>query len=253
MNPIKSKKRKLAESNSFSKSDPKKILCSASSFNVKEAYNSIRTNLLFIQQGEKCPVFVVTSPTANNGKTINAINLAVSFAQMGKRTLLIDSDMRNPTMHRMFSIPVKNGLSEILAGMTDNISVSKTGIENLSVLTAGKIPPNPAELLSSDRMDKLLDFVREHYDCVFIDTPPINIVTDSTLFAQKVTGYILIIKADTTNITDVKTTVSNLEQIEANILGFILNDINSDKKKYYSYYRKYSYNYNYKYSYGYRK
>ncbi|MBQ9531658.1 MAG: CpsD/CapB family tyrosine-protein kinase [Eubacterium sp.] len=250
MKPL-SKKKRLQEKNVFSKSDPKKILCSSSSFNVKEAYNSIRTNLLFIQQGEKCPVFVVTSPTANNGKTINTINLAVSFAQMGKKTLLIDSDMRNPTMHRMFSIPVKNGLSEILAGMTDNISVSKTGIENLSVLTAGKIPPNPAELLSSNRMDKLLDFVREHYDCVFIDTPPINIVTDSTLFAQKVTGYILIVKADTTNITDVKTTVSNLEQIEANILGFVLNDINSDKKKYYSYYRKY--NYNYKYSYGYKK
>ena len=244
-------KRKFAESNAFSKSDPKKILCKDSSFNVKEAYNSIRTNLLFIQQGEKCPVFVITSPTANNGKTINAINLAVSFAQMGKKTLLIDSDMRNPTMHRMFSIPAKNGLSEILAGLTDNISVSKTGIENLSVLTAGKIPPNPAELLSSNRMDKLLDFVREHYDCVFIDTPPINIVTDSTLFAQKVTGYILIVKTDTTNINEVKSTVSNLEQIEANILGFILNDATSDKKKYYSYYRKY--NYSYKYGYGSKK
>jgi len=244
-------KRKLAENNAFSKSDPKKILCKDSSFNVKEAYNSIRTNLLFIQQGEKCPVFVITSPTANNGKTINAINLAVSFAQMGKKTLLIDSDMRNPTMHRMFSIPAKNGLSEILAGLTDNISVSKTGIENLSVLTAGKIPPNPAELLSSNRMDKLLDFVREHYDCVFIDTPPINIVTDSTLFAQKVTGYILIVKTDTTNINEVKATVSNLEQIEANILGFILNDVTSDKKKYYTYYRKY--NYSYKYGYGSKK
>ncbi|MBR2100529.1 MAG: CpsD/CapB family tyrosine-protein kinase [Eubacterium sp.] len=248
---LKSKRRKLEESNSFSKSDPKKILCADSSFNVKEAYNSIRTNLLFSQQGEKCPVFVITSPTANNGKTINTINLAVSFAQMGKKTLLIDSDMRNPTMHRMFSIPVKNGLSEILAGLTDNISVSKTGIENLSVLTAGKIPPNPAELLSSSRMDKLLDFVREHYDYVFIDTPPINIVTDSTLFAQKVTGYILIVKSDTTNITDVKATVSGLEQIEANILGFILNDVNSDRKKYYSYYRKY--NYSYKYGYGNKK
>ena len=252
---LKSKKKKLDESNGFSKADPKKILCSASSFNVKEAYNSIRTNLLFIQQGEKCPVFVITSPTANNGKTINTINLAVSFAQMGKKTLVIDSDMRNPTMHRMFSIPVKNGLSEILAGLTDNISVSKTGIENLSVLTAGKIPPNPTELLSSNRMDKLLDFVREHYDCVFIDTPPANLVTDSTLFAQKVTGYVLIIKTDSTNIGDVKATVSNLEHIDANILGFILNDVNSDRKKYYSYYRKYSYSYGnrYGYGYGYRK
>lgn len=248
-NKRRKERKKLAENNGFSKTDQKKILCTDSAFAVKEAYNAIRTNLLFTQQGEKCPIFVVTSPTANNGKTINSINLAVSFAQMGKRTLLIDSDMRNPTIHRMFSIPVKNGLSEILAGLTDNISVSKTDIENLSVLTAGKIPPNPAELLSSSRMDKLLDFVKDHYDCVFVDTPPINLVTDSTVFAQKVTGYILVIKTDTTNTHDVKTTVNNLQQIDANILGFVLNDVNSEKKKYYSYYRRYNYNYNYHYNY----
>lgn len=252
INKRRNEKRKLAENNGFSKSDPKKILCQNSPFAVKEAYNAIRTNLLFTQQGEKCPIFVVTSPTANNGKTINSINLAVSFAQMGKRTLLIDADMRNPTIHRMFSISVKNGLSEILAGLTDNISVSKTDVENLSVLTAGKIPPNPAELLSSARMDKLLEFVKEHYDCVFIDTPPINLVTDSTIFAQKVTGYIVIVKTDTTNTHDVKTTVTNIEQIDGNILGFILNDVNSEKKKYYSYYRKYNYNYSYNYNYKYK-
>lgn len=252
INKRRNERRKLAENNGFSKSEPKKILCQNSPFAVKEAYNAIRTNLLFTQQGEKCPIFVVTSPTANNGKTINSINLAVSFAQMGKRTLLIDADMRNPTIHRMFSISVKNGLSEILAGLTDNISVSKTDVENLSVLTAGKIPPNPAELLSSARMDKLLEFVKEHYDCVFIDTPPINLVTDSTIFAQKVTGYIVIVKTDTTNTHDVKTTVTNIEQIDGNILGFILNDVNSEKKKYYSYYRKYNYNYSYNYNYKYR-
>ena len=172
---------------------------------------------------------------------------------MGKKTLLIDSDMRNPTIHRLFSISVKNGLSEILAGLTDNISVSKTDVENLSVLTAGKIPPNPTELLSSTRMDKLLEFVKEHYDCVFIDTPPINIVTDSTVFARKVTGYILIIKTDTTNINDVKTTIGNLESIGGNILGFVLNDVTSEKKKYYSYYRRYNYNYKYSYNYNYDK
>ena len=101
-------------------------------------------------------------------------------------------------------------------------------------------------------MDKLLDFVKEHYDCVFIDTPPINIVTDATVFAQKATGYILIVKTDTTNVPELKTTVSTLQGINANILGFILNDANSEKKKYYSYYRKYSrsYSYNYKYAYG---
>lgn len=248
-------RKRLAETNRFNKADSKKILRSNSPFAVKEAYNAIRTNLMFTQQGEKCPIFVVTSPTANNGKTINSINLAISFAQMGKKTLLIDADMRNPTIHRMFSISAKNGLSEILAGITDNISVSKTDIENLSVLTAGKIPPNPAELLASSRMDKLLDFVKEHYDCVFIDTPPVNIVTDSTLFAQKVTGYIIIVKTDTTNTHDVRSVVSNLTNINANILGFILNDVNSEKKKYYSYYKRnynynYSYNYDYNYNYG---
>ncbi|MBR6392312.1 MAG: CpsD/CapB family tyrosine-protein kinase [Eubacterium sp.] len=245
-------KRKARDmSKGFNNNDSKKILSADSSFSAKEAYNAIRTNLLFTQKGEKCPIFVISSPTANNGKTINSINLAISFAQIGKRTLLIDADMRNPTVHRLFSISVKNGLSEILAGLTDNISVSKTDIENLSILTAGKIPPNPTELLASSRMDKLLEFVRAHYDVVFVDTPPINIVTDCTVFAQKVTGYVFIIKTDTTNSIDVKTAVNNLKQIGGNIIGFIINDVNSQKKKYYSYYRKYNYNYNYNYNYGY--
>ena len=243
---------KKSGTNSIHTTDSTKLLTAASTFAVKEAYNSIRTNLLFTQQGEKCPIFVVTSPTANNGKTINSANLAINFAQMGKKTLVIDADMRNPSLHKLFSLSSRNGLSEILAGLTDNITVTKTDIENLSVLTSGKIPPNPTELLSSPRMDKLLDFVKEHYDCVFIDTPPVNIVTDATVFSQKATGYVIIVKTDTTNIPELKTTVSTLQGINANILGFILNDANSEKKKYYSYYRKYSrnYSYNYKYSYG---
>lgn len=243
--------RKEQKPNSFKLTDPKKILGPNSSFAVKEAYNSIRTNLLFSQHGEKCPVFVVTSPTANNGKTINSVNLAVSFAQMGKKTLLIDGDMRNPTIHRMFSQTAKNGLSEILAGLTDSITVSKTDIDNLSILTSGKIPPNPAELLASPRMDKLLDFVKEHYDYVFIDTPPINLVTDATVFAQKATGYVVIIKTDVTRTPELRNTVSIIENIGGNILGFLINDANSAKKKYYSYYRRYSYNYNYRYNYNY--
>lgn len=245
-------KRNKKNNESLHITDPAKLLKGNSSFAIKEAYNAIRTNLMFTQHGDKCPIFVITSPTANNGKTINSANLAISFAQMGKKTLIIDSDMRNPSLHKLFGLSSKNGLSEILAGLTDNISVSKTDIENLSVLTAGKIPPNPAELLASERMDKLLDFVREHYDCVFIDTPPVNLVTDATVFAQKTTGYILIIKTDTTKLPELKVTVNTLETLNSSILGFIINDINSNKKKYYSYYRKYSkyYAYNYKYSYS---
>ena len=148
--------KKNPDEHGFSRNDQKKMLAADTPFVIKEAYNTIRTSLLFTQKGESCPVFVVTSPDANNGKTINTINLAISFAQMGKRTLIIDSDMRNPTVHRMFNIPVTNGLSEILAGLTDNITVSKTNVENLSILSSGKIPPNPAELLASSRMDLLL-------------------------------------------------------------------------------------------------
>lgn len=252
------KKKKESKATAFSREDQKKILCADSPFVVKEAYNSIRTNLLFTQQGEKCPIFVVSSPTANNGKSINTINMAISFSQMGKRTLLIDADMRNPTVHRLFSIPVKNGLSEILAGLTDSITVTKTDIENLSVLTAGKIPPNPAELLSSTRMDKLLEFVKAHYDCVLIDTPPVNLVTDSTAFATKATGYIIIVKLETTDMQEVKMTVNSLRHINAPIVGFIANDANASGKRYSSYYKrsyyrsKYSYNYSYDYSYNYR-
>ena len=247
----KKKKSELNTGTVFSREDPKKMLCPESPFVVKEAYSSIRTNLMFTQQGEACPIFIITSPTANNGKTINSINLAISFAQMGKRTLLIDADMRNPTIHRMFSIPVKNGLSEILAGLTDNITVTKTEIENLSILTSGKIPPNPTELLASPRMDKLLSFVKEHYDCVFIDTPPVNLVTDATVFAQKSTGYVLIVKANVSDTTDIKTALSNIKGIDGNVLGIILNDISSSRHKYYSYYRRYDYKYKYSYGYGY--
>ena len=253
---FKKKKKASSKKTGFSKDDQKKMLCAASPFPVKEAYNSIRTNLLFSQQGEKCPVFVITSPTANNGKSINVTNMAISFAQMGKRTLLIDGDMRNPTIHRMFSIPVKNGLSEILAGLTDNITVSRTDIDNLSVLTAGKVPPNPTELLSCSRMDKLLDFVRSHYDCVFIDTPPINLVTDATAFATKATGYVIVVKSETTDVQDVKETVNSLSKLSANIIGFLLNDVNASGKRYNAYYKrgyrsKYSYKYGYNYNYSY--
>lgn len=254
----KKKAKPVNKASNFSREDQKKILAANSPFLVKEAYNAIRTNLLFSQRSEKCPVFVVSSPTANNGKSINAINMSISFAQMGKRTLLIDADMRNPTIHRMFSIPVKNGLSEILADLTDSITVSKTDIENLSVLTAGKIPPNPAELLSCERMDKLLSFVKAHYDCVIVDTPPVNLVTDSTVFASKATGYIIVVKTETTDLAEVRTTVSSLDQIGGKIIGFVVNDATASSKRFSSYYKKsygykygYRYKYNYKYNYNY--
>ena len=100
-------------------------------------------------------------------------------------------------------------------------------------------------------MDKLLEFVKEHYDCVFIDTPPVNLVTDATVFAQKTTGYILIVKANVSDNSDVKLAVNSLDNIGGNILGFVLNDVTSGRNRYYSYYKKYDYKYKYSYGYGY--
>ena len=133
------KKNKNAANRSLSSNDPSKLLNTNSVFAVKEAYNSIRTNLLFTQQGEKCPIFVITSPTANNGKTINSANLAISFAQMGKRTLIIDADMRNPSLHKLFSLSSRNGLSEILADIKSGKLDIDMSAEDIHTFVEGEL------------------------------------------------------------------------------------------------------------------
>lgn len=233
----------------FRRSDIKKMLNDNSPFAIKEAYNSVRTNLMFTNRGESCPVFVVTSAMPNDGKTINCINLAISFAQMGKRTLIIDADMRNPTVHQIFYLPLQDGISEILAGMVSTVNIKPTEFENLSVLTAGKIPPNPAELLSSEKMDVLLKFVKGRYDYIFIDTPPVEVVTDASVLSKKVTGFVLVVRSGSTELPVVKHAVSTLEQVESNIVGFMLNDINPKNQWYYKrYHNHYKYDYDYTYS-----
>lgn len=230
----------------FNKRDALKILTNESPFAVKEAYSSIRTNVMFTNMGEKCPVYVLTSPLPNDGKTINCINLAVSFAMTGKRTLLIDADMRNPTMHHFFCAPLENGVSEILAGLVSSINFESTNFPSLKFLNAGKIPPNPAELLSSSRLDKLIEIAQENFDYVFIDTPPVCVVTDASILSKKVTGFICIIKNGTSDIRLVKQVVGTLEQVGANIVGFLLNDVNPKKHPLYKGYaagKKYDYGY----------
>lgn len=231
----------------FKKNDTKKILKNESPFAVKEAYNSIRTNIMFTNMGQKCPVLVISSPLPNDGKTINCINLAVSFAQMGKKTLLIDADLRNPTMHHFFESSLDNGVSEILVGFETNVHFETTNYPDLKYLNAGKLPPNPAVLLGNGRLDKLLQVAQEHFDYIFIDTPPVCLVTDASVLAKKVTGYILIIRDGKSDILVVKQAVSILEQVGANIVGFILNDINPKTQPRYTHYKQKYHNYDYDY------
>lgn len=215
-------------------------LSQSSSFAIKEAYNSIRTKLIFTGKGEKCPAFAVTSSLSADGKSTNAVGLAVSIAMAEQRVLLIDADMRKPSVHRYFDLECKEGLSEILAGLTTEIKLRATDTEGLSILTAGQIPPNPAELLGSKQMDMLLDYVRQYFDYVIIDTPPVNIVTDASVLSGKITGYIFVARSGKNHVQDLKDAIEQLEEVHGDIVGVILNDPENKAEGHYSYhYNKY--------------
>ncbi|MBO2527288.1 MAG: capsular biosynthesis protein [Clostridiales bacterium] len=242
------KKNKSLFSNKSGSHSERPRLTLGSPFAIKEAFNSIRTKLIFTGKGEKCPVFAVTSSLASDGKSTAAVSLAVSIAMAEQRVLLIDADMRKPSVHRYFSTEYRNGLSEILAGLSSEIKLRSTDIDKLSILTAGQIPPNPAELLGTKQMDLLLDYVRQYFDYVIIDTPPVSIVTDATIFADKITGYIMVVQSGKNHLQDVSNAVRQIEEMKGNIVGIILNDPENKTAAHYSYrYNKY-YRYNrYKY------
>lgn len=215
-------------------------LRSDSPFAIKEAYNAIRTKLMFVGKGEKCPVFAVTSSLAGDGKTTNAVSLAVAIAMAEQKVLLIDADMRKPSCHRHFGVEAKNGLSEVLADLTNEINLRPTDCPNLSLLTSGQIPPNPAELLGSKQLDNLLEYVKQYFDYVIIDMPPVNIVTDAAILADKVTGYILVAQSGKNHIRDLKDAVQRVEEMNGTVVGLILNDPYNRSESHYSYsYRKY--------------
>lgn len=213
----------------------RRLLTNDSPFAVKEAYNAIRTKLLFTGKGEKCPVFAVTSSLMHDGKTTNAVNLAISIANTGKRVLLIDGDLRKPTVHRYFNLENKDGLSEILAGLSNEVRIRKTETENLNVLTSGQIPPNPAELLGSEQMDTLLEYVKNYFDYVVIDTPPINVVTDAAILAEKITGYVYVVQGGKNQYADVQYGLDTLEQMNGRVVGMVLNDVTGRSEQKYSY------------------
>lgn len=215
-------------------------LSANSPFGIKEAYNAIRTKLMFVGKGEKCPVFAVTSSLAGDGKTTNAVSLAVSIAMAEQKVLLIDADMRKPSVHRHFATEAKGGLSEVLADLTNEINLRPTDCPNLSILTAGQVPPNPAELLGSKQMDNLLEYVKQYFDYVIIDTPPVNIVTDATIMADKITGYIFIAQSGKNHVRDLKDAVQKVEEMNGTVVGMVLNDPYNRADAHYSYsYRKY--------------
>lgn len=192
-------------------------------FMIKEAYKVARTNLMFSLPEEGCKIIAVTSSSPGEGKTTTCVNMALSFGQAGKKVLLIDGDLRKAQIHHIFKQDNQQGLSNILGGFT----TAEEGIKSLSdysihLLTAGSVPPNPAELLGSERMRKLLNELRTEYDYIFIDTPPINIVTDAIVISAHASGVVLVTREDDTTHKDLDCALERLNYAKAKVLGLIL-------------------------------
>ena len=213
---------------------------------ISEAYRTLRTNILFTAPENPKRVILVTSSGPREGKSTSISNLAITFAQMGSRTLLIDADLRKPMLHKLFGMEKQVGLTNVLVGKEKLESAVKRvdGMQNLDILTCGVIPPNPAELLGSLQMRELLAEAKQQYDMILIDTPPIIAVTDPSVLAGIVDGLILLIRSAVSNRDAVIHAVDQLKRVNAPLLGAILNDIQASNV-YGSYYYYYHYHYYY--------
>jgi capsular exopolysaccharide synthesis family protein len=213
--------------------------------NAAEAFRLIRTGI-FLSTAERPPkTILITSSAPFEGKTLNAVNLALTMAQTESRTLIIDADMRKPRVNKIFGIPVNPGLTDLLTSNLDPAQVVQaTSDPHLDVITAGKTPPNPAELLGSERMRKILATVSERYDRVIIDSPPLIAITDGVILSSITEGVILIVHAGKTGKELVYRSVKSLQDAGAKILGIVLNNL--EFKDYpYSYYYPYRYYHRY--------
>lgn len=209
---------------------------------ISEAYRTLRTNIQFSNIDKDLKTIIFTSAIPQEGKSSTVANLAVSMAQAGKKVVLIDCDLRKPTLHERFKISNIYGLTNVLVGEKGIYQVIQfpEEIENLSMITSGPIPPNPAELLDSRKMETILDELKEKVDIILIDTPPIGIVTDAAVLSTKVDGVILVVGYKQAEIEMVQSAQSLLNKVGANIIGTVLTQIDI-KDRSYSKYGSYGY------------
>ena len=206
-----------------------------------EAYRVIRTGVQFAQAGKELKTIAITSCTPNEGKSMTVANLAIVLTQAGKSVLIMDCDMRNPTVHKNFNLSNKVGLSSCISmGTAVDDAVQATAIEGLDALTSGVIPPNPSELLGSERMKNILQRAKEEYDYVLIDTPPVLPVTDTLVLSNFVDGVIMVIDSGEVKVEMAREVKNQLVHAGANILGVVLNKVRSEHHGYgYGYYYYY--------------
>jgi capsular exopolysaccharide synthesis family protein len=209
--------------------------------NFSEAFRAIRTNVLFSSVQEPSRSIVVTSTGPNEGKSMVASNLAISLAQASQRVLLIDADMRKPRSHEIFGCSQEPGLSNLLVGNAKaSESVRKSAVPGLWILAAGRVPPNPAELLGSHRFRDFVTSLRDHFDWVIIDSPPVMAVTDAAIVSHQASAVLFVIGAEMTSRHAARRALDQLESAQAKFVGAVLNRVDLEHNAYYysQYYRR---------------
>ena len=212
---------------------------------ISEQFRTLRTNINFMAIDHPIKTLALTSASMSEGKSTVSDNLAVVWAQNGQRVLLVDADLRRPTIHQTFEIDNHRGLTSVLTSRTKTVDLNEivqpSGIDNLSLLPSGPTPPNPAELLSSQRMKDFLKAVRERYDMVIVDVPPMLEVTDTQVIAHNLDAVVLVVKQGQTQKMGAKRAVELLKIAHANLLGYVMNDVVSEGDGGYGYGYGYGY------------
>lgn len=208
---------------------------------VSEAYRSLRTNIEFANIDKDVKSIMVTSSKQGEGKTTTISNLAITMANMGKKVAIVDCDLRKPRIHKIFEVSNIGGMTDILLTHSDyKRYVKNTEINGLDIITAGRIPSNPSEILASKSMKKLLGEIKQDYDYLFIDAPPVAVVTDAAILSSYIDGVILVCSSGNVEIELAKSSKASLEKVGANMLGVVLNQMNVEgRSSYYAYYYRY--------------
>jgi capsular exopolysaccharide synthesis family protein len=216
--------------------------------NNAESYRVLRTNIQFSNVDKELKSIIITSAGPGEGKTTNVCNIANSFAQAGHRTLLVDADMRKPRIHRIFNESAAKGLSLAITNLVQYRDyIHKSEISNLDVMFSGPIPPNPAELLNSNNFKALLEILEKEYDYIFFDTPPASPFTDAIVLSTVCDAVLLVVSSGMVDKEVIKYSISLFNNVKANILGVVLNNLDTGSMTNYNYYY---YNYLYRYNYG---
>ena len=207
---------------------------------VSEAYRNLRTNLSFLRPDNPLNKIAITSSVPKEGKSLTAANLAIAISYNDKEVLIIDADLRKPMQHKFYDLSNYEGLSDILTGNLEFLeAIKKTGVERLSLISTGFIPPNPSELLSSKRMEKVIEQAEKTFDFIILDTPPIIAVTDAAILGKKLDGVLLVTASHETERNVLEKSIDKLNKANVDIFGTVLNKYPVDKRGYDNYHYYY--------------